>query len=68
MNWAKAILDTIWGLFIDDFVFGLSIVIWLTLAWLLRVLGFDAKWDCGLLFVGLAVVLCHSALRRAAHP
>jgi hypothetical protein len=67
MTWIDAILKTIWDLFIDDGAFALSILIWLALVWLLRELGFNATWDCGLLFVGLAVLLVHSARRKTAN-
>jgi hypothetical protein len=65
MDWAKAILRTIWELFIDDGAFGLAIPIWLMLASVLHALGFDPTWDSALLFAGLAALLCHSTLRKA---
>ncbi len=61
---------TVWsefiGLFVDDGSFAVAIVAWLAFCWLvLPRLGFAPVWLPAILFVGLALILVESALRRA---
>jgi hypothetical protein len=66
MRWMRTVLLEIWGLFVDDGSFALSIVIWAALAVVIfRRAAPDAKWAGPLFFVGLAVILAVSALRYA---
>lgn len=66
MRWLKAIIAEIAGLFVDDGRFALAIIVWLgVLWWALPRLNLPAPWRGVILFVGLAVILVESALRRA---
>jgi hypothetical protein len=61
MKW----LRVVWGLFVDDGLFALSILIWLGVGWVLPRFGLQPVLACVLFAVGLAVLLTVSAVRRA---
>lgn len=66
MRWLKSILAELWGLFVDDGRYALTIVVWLVLTWLLLpLLHVGGGWDAIILFAGLLLILLESALRRA---
>lgn len=66
MNWTKATLREIYGLFVDGGRFALAVVIWLAIAWFaLPGLAQGRSWASILLFLGLAVILIESVGRRA---
>ncbi len=66
MYWLKTSLAQIFGLFVDDGRFALTILVWLGIIWLgLPRLNLPAASNGVILFVGLATILAESALRRA---
>ena len=65
MTWLRTILQEVWGLFVDDGLFALSILIWLVVGWILPRLGLSPVLTCLLFAAGLATLLAASALRRA---
>ena len=66
MRWIRTVLREIWGLFVDDGSFALSIVVWVLLAVVVvRRVAPEANWAGPALFAGLAVILAVSALRYA---
>jgi hypothetical protein len=66
MHWFKTILAEIFGLFVDDGRFALTIIVWLGIIWLgLPRLNLPAAANGVILFAGLAAILAESALRRA---
>lgn len=65
MNWLRAVVTEIWGLFVDDGWFALSIVLWLAVGWGLPRSGLPPVLACLLFVVGLVVLLAVSAVRRA---
>lgn len=65
MNGLRAVVREVWGLFVDDGLFALSIVIWLAVGWILPRVGLPPVVACVLFAVGLAVLLIVSAVRRA---
>ncbi|MEO5866154.1 MAG: hypothetical protein ABIS14_15860 [Sphingomonas sp.] len=66
MNVLRAIISELIGLFVDDGLFATSIVLCAALVgFFAPVAGIPAKWRAVLLFVGLAVILIESVLRRA---
>jgi hypothetical protein len=66
MSWMNSILAEIWGLFVDDARFALSIASWLVAAWLvLPHLEVAASLKGPILFAGLGILLVGSVLRRA---
>jgi hypothetical protein len=65
MTWLRVVLQEVWGLFVDDGLFALSILIWLVVGWILPRLGLSPVLTCGLFAAGLAALLTTSALRRA---
>jgi hypothetical protein len=65
MTWLRTILQEVWGLFVDDGLFALSILIWLVVGWILPRLGLPPVLTCVLFAAGLAALLTTSALRRA---
>lgn len=66
MRWLRRILAELWGLFVDDGRYALTIVAWLVLSWLLLpLLHIGGGWEAIILFVGLLLILLESALRRA---
>jgi hypothetical protein len=65
MRWLRAVIGEIFGLFVDEGGFALAIVAWIAVAWLaLPRLDAASKWNGVILFVGLAVILVGSVLRR----
>ena len=66
MSWLKSILTEIYGLFVDDGAFAVSILVWLAMvAFVLPTLHLSSLLRAILLFVGLALLLVGSALRQA---
>ena len=65
MRWVRAVLAGIWGLFVDDGVFALSVIAWLVAVGLLATSGLPSLLLCVGLFAGLAALLLHSTRRRA---
>lgn len=66
MNWLRAVLAELWGLFVDDGRDALTIVAWLLLAWLaLPLLKLAAGWNALIFAAGLLLALVESVLRRA---
>jgi hypothetical protein len=66
MKWIKTILREIFGLFVDDGVFALAILIWLGLIdWTTSHLGISPAITVIVLFVGLALILIESTSRYA---
>jgi hypothetical protein len=61
MRW----LRVVWGLFVDDGLFALSILIWLVVGWGLPRFGLPPVLASVLFAVGLAVLLVVSVVRRA---
>jgi hypothetical protein len=66
MSWLKATILEIYGLFVDDGRYALSIVAWVGIAALiLPRLDTPASANALILFAGLLLILVESALRRA---
>jgi len=66
VTWLSTILSEFIGLFVDDGSFAVAILAWLAFCWLvLPRLGLAPAWQPAILFVGLALILVESALRRA---
>ncbi|MEO9079984.1 MAG: hypothetical protein ABI268_11830 [Rhodanobacter sp.] len=66
MRWLRSILAELWGLFVDDGRYALTIVTWLLLSWLvLPLMHVGGGWDEIILFAGLLLILLESALRSA---
>jgi hypothetical protein len=65
MTWSRTLLNEVWGLFVDDGLFALSIVVWLIVGWILPRLGLSPVLTCLLFAAGLAALLAASTLRRA---
>jgi hypothetical protein len=66
MKQIKAILVELYGLFVDDGAFAVAILVWLALAWsLLSWVDLPAIAKGTGLFLGLAILLVESAVRRA---
>ena len=66
MTWLSTIWSEFIGLFVDDGSFAVAILAWLAFCWLvLPRLGLAPAWQPAILFVGLALILVESALRRA---
>jgi hypothetical protein len=64
MQWLRAILREILGLFIDDGSYAGAILAWLMTVWLvLPRIGMPPRWGAPVLFVGLAVILIENASR-----
>jgi hypothetical protein len=66
MRWLRTVVRELYGLFVDDGRFALTVVIWLCVCWLIlpRVAA-STFWPGMLLFAGLAAILVESASRRA---
>jgi len=65
MNWVRAVVKEVWGLFVDDGRFALSILVWLVVGWMLPKVGLPPVL-AGLLFAaGFAALLTVSVLARA---
>ena len=66
MTWLRGIGSELIGLFVDDGVFALVIVVWLLACGLgLSRLGLPALAPAMIMFVGLVLILAWSVLRRA---
>ena len=66
MDWIKAVWAEFIGLFVDDGSLAIAVLVWLAVCWiLLPRLGLPSVWQPSLLFVGLALILAESAIRRA---
>ncbi|MEO8714564.1 MAG: hypothetical protein ABI369_06095 [Acetobacteraceae bacterium] len=66
MSWVRSILREVFGLFVDDAGFALSILVWLGAVWLvLPRFAVAPGWNGIILFVGLALILLDSAVRQA---
>jgi hypothetical protein len=63
MNWANNVLKAIWDLFVDDAALAAQAVAWLALVRMLAALGFNPIWNCGLLFLGLSLILMRCTSR-----
>jgi hypothetical protein len=67
MRWIIAIPREIFGLFVDDGRFALSILVWLAaVAWLQPILPVPSQWRGAMLFAGLALALVWSCLHQVA--
>jgi hypothetical protein len=65
MTALRAVLQELWGLFVDDGLFALSILIWLVVGWSMPRLGLPPTLACVLFAAGFAFLLIESAHRRA---
>lgn len=66
MNWIRTIFREIFGLFVDDGIFALLILVWLGLmVFVLPRMGWAAGVRGVVLFLGLAGILMGSAIRYA---
>ncbi len=66
MAWVKTIWSEFIGLFVDDGSFAIAILLWLGACWaVLPRLPLPAALPPLILFVGMAVILAESALRRS---
>ena len=66
MRWLKTALAEVYGLFVEDGRYAITIVVWLALAWLvLPALALGDPWNAAILFVGLLAILLESVLRGA---
>jgi hypothetical protein len=64
MPWIKAIVREVFGLFVDDGSFALSILLWLGFVWLvLPRFKAPLHWNGLILFGGLGLILIESAIR-----
>jgi hypothetical protein len=68
MQWPKTLAAELFGLFVDDGNFAVAIIVWLGVTWFLaeHVLA-RSQWTGAVLFVGLALILLESTLRRSRH-
>lgn len=67
MSWLKAIVEEVFGLFIDDGRYALTVLAWLLLVGLaLRYLHLPSVWGGVIMFTGLAIILIESVLRRSS--
>lgn len=66
MDWLRATLREVLGLFIDDGSFAFAIVFWLGVIWLTtRLFHAFTQWGGPILFLGLVLLLFESAWRTA---
>ena len=66
MRWIRPVAGEVFGLFVDDGPYAISILLWLLLAGLvLPRIGLSGAWGCLILFAGLGAILVESAARRA---
>lgn len=67
MRWFKTIIRELFGLFVDEGSFAITIVAWLGIAWLvLPRLTTGSVWGGATLFAGLALILAESVWRHEA--
>jgi hypothetical protein len=66
MQWIKTLWSELFGLFVDDGYLAVAIIVWIVAAAVLlrQVDASGASKGC-VLFIGLAIVLAESVLRRA---
>ena len=68
MGWLKTIAAELWGLFVEDGRYALTIVVWLALVWLaLPYLALGRGWNAIILAIGLLLILLEGILRGARH-
>lgn len=67
MAWVKTIVSELLALFVDDAGFALAIIAWLAVAWLV-LLPRVPPLSPAILFLGLALILIESVLRRGRSP
>lgn len=66
MKWIKNILREIYGLFVDDSAFALSILVWLGIVrWTVLRLNISPTSTAIILFAGLGLILVESTARYA---
>ncbi len=66
MSWMRGIFREVYGLFVDDGAFALTILAWVALtAIAIRAVGTGKSWGGILLAAGLLAILAASALRFA---
>ena len=66
MSVIRTVVGEIFGLFVDDGSFAVTILAWVAIVWALSAwLGLASGWGGIVLFAGLASILLESALRRA---
>lgn len=66
MHWFRTVCHEVFGLFVDDGSFAISIIVWLGIVWLLLPhLAVFSWWNGTILFAGLACILVESTLRYA---
>ena len=69
MSWLKPVLQELIGLFVDDVRFALTILLWVSLLWLLLPkLPLAASWHGPILLIGLLAILLESVWRGARPP
>ena len=66
MSWIKAVLNEVYGLFVDEARFALAIIVWLGVTWLIlpRIDALSAA-RAPILFAGLVIIFLESTMRRA---
>jgi membrane protein implicated in regulation of membrane protease activity len=65
MRWIASIVHEVFGLFVDDGLFALAIILWLAVAALmLPLVPLPLAWHGPVLFAGLAVILSWNCLRH----
>jgi hypothetical protein len=52
MSWFSAVAKEVWGLFVDDGPFAVSILVWLAVGWMLPRAGLPNVLACALFVVG----------------
>lgn len=66
MRWLRTISNELFGLFVDDGSFAITILVWLGITWVLALhMLADVRWSGIVLFGGLVAILIESATRRA---
>lgn len=67
MGWIKTVVWEVWGLFVDDIPFAVAILVWLAIiAFAFTRTSLPSNLGGPILFLGIAVILFESALRKAA--
>lgn len=67
MRWIATIAREVFGLFVDDGRFALTIILWLAVAALMLLLiPLPSAWHGPVLFAGLAIILGWSCLHHIA--
>jgi hypothetical protein len=66
MRWLGTILNELFGLFVDDGSFAITIIAWLGVTWILSLhILANIQWSGIVLFGGLVAILVESATRGA---